>query len=312
MIVYKNKQYTKGTAACLAEIETVLRRLAGGGTIRHEDAVDLLTGFGDFETAAADALSGDRRYRQAYPLLRRIGNLTGHIFCASWENSSHTRLWVHFLQKDFSRLAELPLPPALIFRVPEGCVYRNLYPETYLEAARKFFREVGPEQVLCIGLRSSGTSLSSVVSAMLESLGCKVSSFTVRPQGDPFHRRVEFGWELGDCLRDLNDPFFVLVDEGPGMSGSSLCGTAQGLSEIGVPDDRIVFMPGPHTDGSGFVSEAARARWRKHRIFTADFEEVWLRNRRLTAGLPEGQLTDVSGEQGRTFFSGTNGKVPSR
>lgn len=303
MIVYKNNQNIKSTAMCLAEIEHTIDRLAKSDPVRHEDAVNLLTGFGEFETAAVDLLSRDPRCRSACALLRRIGILTGHVFCCSWEGSGHVRLWLRFLKKDFAHTAALPLPTALAYRVPEGYAAYNLYPETHLEAARKFYREASPDQVICIGLRSIATSLSSVVSATLENLGCRTASFTVRPEGPPYQRRVKFGPQLDSSLRDMDDPFFVLVDEGPGLSGASLCGTAQKLSDRGIADDRIVFVPGHQTDGASFLSEAVRGRWRRHRHYTVDFEEVWIHNKRLLQSLPVGQVADLSGERWRTFFS---------
>ncbi len=306
MIIYKNQNDMKSTDQCLARMEATVHRLGTGEAVRYEDAVDLLIGFGVFETAVSDSLCRQTRYRRIYPLLRRFGNLTGHVFCCSWENSGPIRLWVQFIQKEFNRLADLPLPAVLPFGAAEDCAYYNLYPETCLEASRKFYREVRPEHVVCIGLRSIGTSLSSVVFAMLENLGCKVASFTVRPTGDPGRCRVEFGGELGDSLRDLIDPFFVLVDEGPGKSGSSLCSAAQELSNMGIADDRIIFMPGCRTDGLSFVSESARLRWRRHRVYAVDFDEVRLRNRRLTRDFTKGSLEDMSAGQRRSFFSMTN------
>lgn len=310
MIVYKNQQTTRPTSLCLTELERAIDRLAESATVRHADAVDLLIGFGELETAAADTLSGDKRERQICPLLRRVGIVTGHVFCCSWENNGHTDLWVHMLKKNFRHLIDLPLPETLAFRIPEGYAYYNLYPETYLEAAQKFYREVGPEQVVCIGLRSIGTSLSSVVSATLENVGCKVGSFTVRPEGHPYCRQVRFGAVLEEYLREMKHPFFVLVDEGPGLSGSSLCGTAQALSQLGIPDNRIVFVPGYKTDGSTFISEAARGRWNKHRHYTVDFEEIWIHNRRLMRNLPDGPVADLSGGQWRPFLSDGRETIP--
>jgi hypothetical protein len=78
------------------------------------------------------------------------------------------------------------------------------------------------------------------------------------------------------------------------LSGSSLCCTAQWLSEKGIPDERIVFFPSWEPDGGNFVSAAARDRWRKHRKFTVDLDRVWIESGRLTKEIPSGSLENIS------------------
>jgi hypothetical protein len=113
-----------------------------------------------------------------------------------------------------------------------------------------------------IGIRSIGTSLSAAVAATLQAAGCEVQSFTVRPRGHPFNRYIEisgFDWEP--------DSHFLIVDEGPGLSGSSFAAVARKLGELGVPDRRIILFPSWDADGSTFLSSEAGAQWRRHRRY---------------------------------------------
>jgi hypothetical protein len=69
---------------------------------------------------------------------------------------------------------------------------------------------------------------------------------------------------------------FAVVDEGPGLSGTSFVSVAEFLSGIGIADERIVFFPSWLPDAQAFVSERARSRWLRHRMYVAEFEELGL------------------------------------
>ena len=186
------------------------------------------------------------------------------------------------------------LPPTVDLTVPEGYAYYAVYPEMYLEAARRFHHAHSPRNAVCVGLRSIGTSLSAVIAGSLEELGCSVMSFTLRPRGHPFDRRPLVTTELAEIFQRERDATFLLIDEGPGISGSSLASTAELLSHLGIPDDRIVLFPSWATDGSGLKSQLARNRWTRHEQFVVDFDEVWLASGRLTRTLPPGTLREFS------------------
>jgi len=97
-----------------------------------------------------------------------------------------------------------------------------------------------------------------------------VDSYTVRPHGHPFHRRLRLAEDLRSALTRDADTLFVVVDEGPGLSGSSFAAVAEALSELGVADERIVFMPAWVPDGSSFLSREASERWQRHAKYAAD------------------------------------------
>jgi hypothetical protein len=87
---------------------------------------------------------------------------------------------------------------------------------------------------------------------------------------------------------------FLIVDEGPGISGSSFAGTAEALSRLGIPDGDIVLLPSWESDGSALRSEAARRRWGMHARVVCSFEEVWVESGRLASALGATSLRDIS------------------
>ncbi len=178
-----------------------------------------------------------------------------------------------------------PLPAEIEISVPEGFAYYAVDPELYRMAARRFAAEARPHHVAVIGIRSIGVTLAAVVESELRSLGIHAQSWTVRPRGHPWNRELRIGPRLERRWREFPG-CFAIVDEGPGLSGSSFACVAEFLSRIGVPDGRIVFFPSWQTDGSNFVSEFARRRWPRHRQYTAAFEELHLFDgaRDLSAG----------------------------
>jgi hypothetical protein len=187
------------------------------------------------------------------------------------------------------RLGEIPaagLPESITIREPEGYAYYALYPEMYAQAARRFRSECRPERCCVIGIRSIGASLATVVARELDS-----DSITVRPRGHPFERHVKLGPKLTNRLRKYD--WFAVVDEGPGISGSSFAAVACALNDLGLPDKRIVFFPSWDSDGCTLRSADARDRWPRHRRYVTEFEACIL---------PElGCVQDLSGGKWREF-----------
>jgi len=86
---------------------------------------------------------------------------------------------------------------------------------------------------------------------------------------------------------------------------------AQKLADLGVPDDRIVFLPSRSTDGTDLVCEAARRRWPRHRQYLVRFEDLWIRSGRLARWLPGSRLRDLSAGQWRSLFFPQEAEYPA-
>jgi hypothetical protein len=162
----------------------------------------------------------------------------------------------------------------LLVRVPEGYAFYALHPELHAAAARRL-----PAGNWCVvGIRSIGTSLAAVVAAALDA----PPPVTVRPSGHPFARELSLSRELQDEWA-AHTSRFVVVDEGPGLSGSSFGAVADALERLGVARDRIAFLPGHGGDLGPEASSEHRARWSGALRPVAAFDEVVLP--RLQAGV---------------------------
>jgi hypothetical protein len=152
------------------------------------------------------------------------------------------------------RLADHHLPDAVEVKTPEGYAFYGLYPDSYRRAA---LAHAWPEAPFVIGLRSIGTSLAAVVAAATRAAGI----VTVRPTGEPFRRSLRLSPALEARLAAHEGPF-AIVDEGPGLSGSSFGAAADRLEALGVARERIVFLPSHAGDLGPQASPAHRSRWR--------------------------------------------------
>ncbi len=119
--------------------------------------------------------------------------------------------------------------------------------------------------LVIVGIRSIGSTLSAVTAAAARLRGMQVRRFTVRPEGHPYNRSTELlPSQLGIVQSGVFcGATFVIVDEGPGLSGSSFLSVAEALEKAGVPIQKIVLLGShePNID-SLCASEAAR-RWRR-------------------------------------------------
>jgi hypothetical protein len=256
--------------------------------------VGLLIDLGNLESAVSDTL-----FLEAdgiHPLadkLRHTSLACGHLLWHSWHRTSEVEAWGARLRLALYDLTDAALPSQVQTSVPEGYAYYGVYPEMYLEAARRYHAEAGPAEAVCLGLRSIGTSLSAVVAAALEELGCRVTSGTIRPRGHPFCRFPALEPALVSRLAARPRAHYLVIDEGPGISGSSFGGVVAMLRSWGIEDDNIFLFPSWKTDGHQLRSAEARASWARHRQFSTTFEEVWLDSGRLSHAFP-GELVDLS------------------
>jgi hypothetical protein len=167
----------------------------------------------------------------------------------------------------------LDLPREIDISVPEGFAYYALDPELYRIASRRLVSDLRPERVAVVGVRSIGTTLASVVQAQMRTLGVDTVSWTVRPRSHPWNRSLAVAPRLEHAWRNW-DGLFAIVDEGPGMSGSSFASVCRFLTGLGIEPARIALLPGWHPEGREFVNPEAAVIWRAHRKYTAAFEEL--------------------------------------
>lgn len=315
MIVFRKKEESVQSREKIESVRNLLIRMSSLREPSHEAIVELLIEFAELETAVADILCMQRE--TVHPLaeiLREQALVCGELLRLSWKGETDALApVVAQFRESYEKIFQggaFEIPEHIRVRVSEGFVYYGLFPETYSRAAEEFWRERRPRRAVIIGIRSIGTGLSAVVGAVLKHYGCGVRSFTVRPRGHPFDRKIEAGREFDRALESCNADAYLIVDEGPGLSGSSIGSTAEKLSTLGISDERIVVFPCWEPDAKDFVSRAAADRWERHRKYWALFEDVWLKTGKMAALLPGSELRDISAGAWRTLFY-TGGDAPA-
>jgi len=161
-----------------------------------------------------------------------------------------------------------------------------------------------PKRVLVVGIRSIGTTLSAVVEATLMSLGWEVQRLTVRPSGHPFSRKLNIKPPDAHGIKCA-----LIVDEGPGISGSSMASVAEWLGAAGVSD--VAFFPG-HENGPGTLASAeVRRCWEKTPRYFTPLEELRWDGRSLADELGRrfaqehgSNIDDLSSGKWREWSSG--------
>ena len=114
---------------------------------------------------------------------------------------------------------------------PEGYLFYALFPDLYVKLGATIGAVIGNRPAVVIGVRSIGTSLSAAVATGLRAHGCAVQRHTVRPVGDPFSRLTIPSQQQRDAWQAAaaRGASFIAVDEGPGLSGSSLASVIAAL-----------------------------------------------------------------------------------
>jgi hypothetical protein len=161
-------------------------------------------------------------------------------------------------------LALSAMPEEVELKTPEGHAFYAVLPEAYLKAAAEKPWDAPP---LVIGVRSIGAGLGALVAAVTNA----AKLVTLRPTGHPFRREVRVSEALRQALARHRGPFAV-VDEGPGLSGSSFGAVADLLEELGVEAERIVFLPSHAADPGPEALPEMQARWASAAKRPATFE----------------------------------------
>jgi len=141
-------------------------------------------------------------------------------------------------------------------RVAEGFAFYALYPESCFDVAAF---DDGPAVV--VGVRSIGMALAPLLAQALNAALC----VTLRPGGHPFERNCAIARDLRERLAALAHARFYVIDEGPGLSGSSFMAVADVLESAGVARERIEFVASNRGGPGAAASQSTRDRWSEAR-----------------------------------------------
>lgn len=249
MLIYRDAARSVAGAEVVSELLNLLMSKADAG---RPSAAVLLAG--ELEAALADL---------AAPAAAIAADCTDELAraCVSLDTSVARAL--------LARLARERLPNPLVLKRPEGYAYYALDPARYAELACGLVS--ADERVLVVGVRSIGTSLSAVVRAALERRGMEVSRVTVRPGGHPYARELVAPPELERAVAACAGARVLIVDEGPGLSGSTFLAVGECLEALGVPCSRIHFIVSHPVVPERLLAPHAAERWAR---FTTSIAEA--------------------------------------
>jgi len=155
------------------------------------------------------------------------------------------------------------IAPAATYEVAvqEGFAYYALHPRKIAMLLDEL--EV-QRPMAVIGIRSIGVTLSAVACASLRLRGILCRRITVRPTGHPYDRSLEITPELREWIEGSRDAGFLIVDEGPGISGSSFLAVAEALVKCGVREQRIHMIGSRAVEPAALRAPNAAERWTRY------------------------------------------------
>jgi hypothetical protein len=236
---------------CGPELKAVLLRqlqsLHEHGT--REDLLGALLRAGELECAVADAGAASP---QPY---MSVTDRLAEAFLAP--NSSLD------FRGTCSGLFAAAVPEALELSRPEGFAYYALHPLAFAQALTEIPGLAG--RVAVIGIRTIGVTLSAVTAAAARARGLAAERITVRPVGHPYNRRTQLPPEQAGFVRQqaTGAATFLVVDEGPGLSGSTFISVAEALVEAGAPRQRITLVCGRKPDFDSLRADDGPRRARR-------------------------------------------------
>ena len=262
MLVYGEQGYRERLSLFVRHLRERSRRTDADSL---DETRTLLIQTGQLEQGVEDLESEKpRQNRNLSRQTRQATDAAVKVFLSNWAKQSTGDLAATALEGSISLAEyqealdriEVADDPSLRIRIPEGFEHYTLFPEQYCETTLDWLtchKHNVNRRATVLGLRSIGTTLSGVVAAVLRSADWEVERLTVRPTGDPFHRVIR-----PDEVPKGNGVCSIVVDEGPGLSGSSIVAAAGALSEAGYSD--ISIFPG-HSGNPGTCASAEVWRW---------------------------------------------------
>lgn len=214
---------------------------------------------GEFECGVADSDPEAGRYCQLV-----TDQIAGALLAGEPAAPNNS----NFQNPDFHSLLaaalSLPVFEQISISTPEGFAYYALHPLAYADAIQRISVS---DHLLVLGIRSIGTTLSAVAAAAARARGITAERITVRPQGHPYNRTAELNAEQMAAVSKAVScgASFAVVDEGPGLSGSSFLAAAEALERAGAPADKITLVSGHAPNLDALCAENAARRWQRFR-----------------------------------------------
>ena len=233
----------------LLQIEHLLSLSEFTSPTARDEVIDALLRAGELECALADREHGTVH-------ATRFSELTNELARALVSKRKPA-----IFNDLLDRVPAAELPSRLTMCPPEGFCYYALHPLDYADALERSLANTTAAAV--VGIRSIGTTLSAVAQAWFQSRGIAANRITVRPTGHPFDRTLSFTTYESEWVKrnGQRGAHFWIVDEGPGLSGSSFLAVAEALVNSGVEPQKITLVPSSEPNFANLFAPDAAARW---------------------------------------------------
>jgi hypothetical protein len=258
--VFRDGRKSVSGTSLLHELQRGLKKLLDSPRPRiHERCLNALIRAGELESALADAGS---------PAVSALTSLTDALALALLNGDLST------VRKLTGSLSNLSPPQTIETSPPEGFSYYALHPLDFADAAIRMANEgrsIPGSPVAVIGIRSIGTTLSAVAAATLRRTGRPAERITVRPTGHPYSRITDFTSKQIQWIekQKQRSATFLVVDEGPGRSGSSFLSVGEALIDAGVPAEHVTLIGSHEPDLNLLCADDASLRWKAFRFLAA-------------------------------------------
>ena len=271
MIVYGHHRYTIDLPAFLSDFFRRLERTECDPT--HERLIDLFVDFGEAYPAIADAMMPCRddlcdALRPWSDVMQALANALQSERACDARGCRAALAAARFYKRDLA-ISAMEFHTVQAGRA-EGFAYFAVNPDQYFAAADEMFAVCSPAALVCIGLRGIGAPLAHVVAAAAASRSIPQHVVTIRPRGDPFDRHADVSAALQARLAQRCLDHVAIVDEGPGLSGSSIAAGVELATAVGAAPERIVLFPSWRPAISALRSNRGRAAFERHRCFAAE------------------------------------------
>lgn len=244
MWVYRDGRRRELAPALVADAAGFAALAAGSsGEARRRAAVDALIVAGEIEAALADV---------DHPRARQAAHATDDLADLA-VGAGPARPYT---------LDAADLPRALVVTRAEGFAYYALHPDAFARAALEAATE---RDVLVVGVRSIGTTLGAACAAALRKHGVRAQRISVRPIGHPFDR--ELALTALERAQIASAGEVLVVDEGPGASGSTLLAVAEACAR--APARRVTVICSHAPNPEALRARDGADRWRALRVRVA-------------------------------------------
>ncbi len=235
MYVFRDGRRTVSGAELLSSLNDALHRWQSAPEHAAEDRVlAALIAAGELECALLDSAGPNAPDSHSCDIASEITEALAHAFLSG-------------LKYSYSSIVQcaqqLQVTGHYQIAVQEGFAYYALHPR---KMAMLLDTLELRSPVAVLGIRSIGVTLSAVACAALRLRGIQCQRRNVRPTGHPYDRKLELTPELSDWVASVPEAGFLVVDEGPGISGSSFLAVAEALVQCGVRQERIQDDRKPH------------------------------------------------------------------